>query len=161
MRKKILPLIVIALLAVGGGSFYGGIKHEQSRRARGNQTALQNFANLSPEERQARRDQFGSFDGNGRRQGGAQAGARNDQFISGEVLSKDEQSVTIKLPNGGSKIVFYSTVTEIIKTAEGTADDISIGQSITVNGETNQDESITAKNIQIRPQSDPAPKPQE
>jgi len=67
------------------------------------------------------------------------------------VISKDEKSLTIKLPDGSSKIVFFSDSTEISKTTEGTIDDIEIGKQIMVSGDQNSDGSITAKTIQLSP----------
>lgn len=74
-----------------------------------------------------------------------------DGFIAGEIISKDDKSLTIKSPNGGSKIILYSSATEISKMASGTIADLSIGQTLTVSGQANQDGSFTAQLIQIRP----------
>ena len=130
--KKILP-IIIALVVVGGGAFYGGMKYAQSK---GSNSA-----------RQTRFQQFGVGGGAGG-QRGTQAGGG---FATGEILSKDDKSVTIKLPNGGSQIVFYSDTTEVSKFVNGTPSDLEIGKTVTINGKANQDGSITAQSIQLRP----------
>jgi len=142
--KKQLP-IIIAIVVVGSGAFYGGIKYEKSKNPLSN-FSPQNFQNLSPEQRQ----QFlqGNVGGN------LQKGSRNGSgFLSGEVIAKDEQSLTIKMPDGGSKIVFFSDPTQISKTVDGTINDIEIGKQIMVSGEQNSDGSYTAQNIQIRQSS--------
>ncbi|MDO8600069.1 MAG: hypothetical protein Q7R73_00405 [bacterium] len=142
MNKLILVVISVAVV-VGGGAFYGGMKYAQSRAAGGRG----NFANLSPEERQQRLQQFGANAGDVRpRQGGG-------GFIAGEIISKDDKSVTLKLQDGGSKIVFFSDVTEIVKSISGVSGDLAIGKNITVNGVANSDGSVTAGMIQLRPLS--------
>lgn len=72
-------------------------------------------------------------------------------FSSGEIISKDENGITLKLQNGGSQIVIISSDTSINKQTSGSKDDLVIGTKITVNGTQNTDKSITAKSIQIRP----------
>ncbi len=139
MNKKFLVIIIAAALVIGGGSFWGGIKYWQNKT----QGSFQNLRNLSPEERQQRFQQMGT-DG----KSGNQAGAG---LVSGEIISKDDKSVTIKLRDGGSKIVFYSDTTEIDKSANGTSTDLEINKNIAVTGKANQDGSITAQSIQIRP----------
>lgn len=82
---------------------------------------------------------------------GAQRGARNGgDFVSGEIISKDEQSLTLKMPDGGSKIVFFSDSIKILKTVEGSAEDIAAGKQIMVSGKQNSDGSYTAQTIQER-----------
>lgn len=73
---------------------------------------------LSPEERRARmqelRDsgQMPSMEGRVSRMDGGTA------FVRGEIIDKDEISITIKVEEGGSKLVFYSEDTQIIKAEE-------------------------------------------
>jgi hypothetical protein len=77
-------------------------------------------------------------------------------FISGDVLAKDAQSITVKMRDGSSRIILYASSTEVSKFAAGTIDDVAVGKTIMVNGKTNTDGSITAQTIQIRP---PMPTP--
>lgn len=72
-------------------------------------------------------------------------------LIAGEVLTKDANSLTLKLRDGGSRIVFFSTSTRVSKMADGMIGDVSTGTTVTVNGATNQDGSVTAEMIQLRP----------
>lgn len=87
-------LIIILVAAVVGGAFYGGIKYSESKQS--TNFAPDNFRNLSPEERQQRFQGIGPV-------GNRQAGA---EFVSGEIIAKDNESVTVKLRDGGSKIIF-------------------------------------------------------
>jgi len=137
--KKIIPILLIFILVVGVGTFYGGMKYGQSKSP-----SLKNLQNLSQEQRQQLLQ--------GRT--GKRAGAN---FLNGEVITKDEQSLTLKMPDGGSKIVFFSDSTQISKTTEGSIDDIEIGKQIMISGDQNPDGSYTAKTIQLSP-SYPTPK---
>lgn len=69
----------------------------------------------------------------------------------GEITSKDDKSMTVKLPDGGSRIVFFSDSTAITKSADGTLADLIIGESILINGNQSSDGSIIAQLIQLRP----------
>ncbi|MDO8743108.1 MAG: hypothetical protein Q7J30_00920 [Candidatus Azambacteria bacterium] len=142
MNKQIITIIAVAAI-FGAGSFYGGIKYNQGKSLSSGRGAAA-FANLSPEERQARMQQFGGGAGGAR---GAQGGG----FISGEIIVSDGKSITVKLSNGGSKIIFFSDGAEIGKFVAGTTSDLAIGKAVSVTGKTNSDGSITAQSIQIRP----------
>ncbi len=141
--KKIIPIIVVLIIIIGG-VFYGGLKYGQSKNLLGD-ISRQNFQNLSPEQRQQLFQ--GNIGGNSQRGIGGGAGAN---FLNGEVTDKDEQSLTLKTPDGGSKIVFFSASTTVSKTIDGSINDIEIGKSIMVTGSQNSDGSYTTKSIQIR-----------
>lgn len=148
--KKLILFIIVLIIAVGG-AFYGGMKYGQSKVA-GN---FANLRNLSPEERQQRFQEMGAgITGSFGNRTGNQSGAG---FVNGEIISKDNQSITVKLRDGSSKIVFYSGMTEISKFASGSSGDLEVGKTVMINGTANQDGSITAQSIQLRPAIAPAP----
>ncbi len=140
MTRQVLVTVTVIVVLVGGGSFYGGMKYAQSKTPQ--KSAQGNFQNGMANIGGFRNERTGTTGGG---------------FTAGEIIAKDSSSVTVKLNNGGSKIVFYSDVTEVDKFAKGTAGDLQIGGSITVSGQANQDGSLTAHTIQIRPARSAAP----
>jgi len=138
--KKIIPIIVVLIIIVGG-AFFGGMKYGQSKNPFSN-FSRQDFQNLSSEQRQQ------LFQGN---IGGSFQRGAGSNFLNGEVIAKDENTLTLKMPDGGSKIVFFSGSTKILKTTDGSIDDIGAGEQIMVSGEQNSDGSYTAKTIQLSP----------
>ena len=141
--KKILPIIIIVII-VAGGAFFAGMKYGQSKSSAN--LSRGNFQNMTPEERQQRVQQMGTAGV------GFRGGREGSGFASGEIISKDDKSITVKLQDGGSKIIFFSNTTEVGKFVDGTSNDLEIGKTVIVNGTTNSDGSITAQSIQMRPE---------
>ncbi len=137
MDKKYIAISIVVMIIVGGASFYCGMKYG-SMAGRGRNAS--GAANFQPR---------GQFPGG---LSGARSGLAGGGVTMGEVINRDDQSVTIKLPDGGSKIIILSDSTTINKTAPGTNDDLAIGTTLSVVGKTNDDGSITADMIQLRPQ---------
>lgn len=94
--------------------------------------------------------------GNGQYGGRAGGMMRGGGAVAGEVISKDDKSITIKTSDGGSKIIFFSGTTTFSKSAQGTIADVAVGSQLFVGGTTNTDGSVTATTIQLRPAM-PAP----
>lgn len=149
MRNKII--VAVSLIVVGGGCFYGGMKYDQHKNSASaslaNFSGRGNFGNMTDEQRQQMAQRFGA---DGAAASGGQRVRATGGGIAGEIISKDEQSITIKLPDGGSKIIFYSDSTKITKFSDGSKDDLSVGASISANGSANSDGSISAQNVQVR-----------
>lgn len=137
-NKNVILVSVILILIAAAGGFYGGMKYAGNKNPQKN--FLANGANF-----QGMRQ--GGGNGSGNRTGAG--------FVNGEILKKDDKSITVKLPDGGSKIVYLSDKAEISKSASGTPSDLEIGKQVMVNGTANSDGSITANLIQIRPQNMP------
>ena len=92
--------------------------------------------------------------------GFSQSGRGNTQynrsgggFVSGKIESKDNQSITLQLPNGNSEVVFFSSSTSVIKPSAASLNDISVGSQVMIGGTQNSDGSLTAQSIQIVPQN--------
>lgn len=170
-NKTIIPIIVLTALIFGGGGFYGGMKYNQSKNSQvdfsaqgGSALGGRDFGNLTPEQMQQRFQQMGVNGGARPRQG---SGGQGGGFATGEVISKDDKSITVKTPvlgqnanssgQGSTKIIFYSSSTEIGKSVSGDAADLEVGKTVTINGSANSDGSITAQSIQIRPEIQPLP----
>ena len=150
MQKKII--IVLAVLLVGSGAFYGGMKYAQGKTPTNvgrSGMGMGNFANLTPEERQARLQQFGAT-GMGGNRGTRGPNGAGGGFSGGEIIAKDDKSITIKLQDGGSKIVFLSASTTVMKAITGSPADLTVGTQVSAGGSANSDGSITAQSIQIR-----------
>lgn len=144
--KKLVSIIIIIVIAtvVGGGAFYGGMKYQENKTSK--RFTVRNGASGA--------NTLGGIQG---RKIGNSSGSN---FLNGEVVSKDDKSVTIKLQDarlpdgqGGSKIIFFSDATKITKSALGSVNDLEIGKNIFVNGKQNQDGSFTAETIQLNPQA--------
>lgn len=148
VNKTIINIIITAVV-VGGISFYGGMKYAQSKTPQGRlaQTNFQNLQNLSPEERQQRLQQFGAS-GSGLRGGGGRGAGGG--LASGEIISKGDKDLTIKLRDGGSRIILFSDSTEINKSIKGAPNDLAVGKNVVINGAANSDGSISAETIQLR-----------
>jgi len=95
----------------------------------------------------------GNFNGNAQQRMMQRRTGDNASFLVGEVLSKDDKSITIKNKDGGNKIIFFSPSTSIGKFGTTTIDQIVIGQTINARGQTNADGSIISTMIQIMPEN--------
>lgn len=137
--------MVVLLVAVGAGAFYGGMQYDQSQRA-------SQFATRGAGAGQQGAGATGRT--GGQRGTGAPSGIQNrgaGDFSGGQITAKDDTSVTVKTRNGSSQIVFFSPSTTIDKSFSGSSSDLSVGQRIMANGKNNPDGSLAATNIQIRP----------
>ena len=115
------------------GAFYGGMHFSESRTTANQQRSPQGVA------------------GAGFR--GARSGGRaGGDSAAGEIINKDAGSLTVKLRDGGSKIIFFSDTTQIGKVVSGAPADLEIGKSVMASGKANTDGSISAESIQLRPQ---------
>jgi hypothetical protein len=137
MNKLIVP-VVIAAIVFGGVGFFGGMQYQKSQTP---VAGARNFAG-------------GNFSGTGA-SGATRRAGQNGGFVSGQIISEDSQSITIKITSGTSagstKIVLYSPATQIAKQTSGTAADLAVGSTVMVTGSTNSDGSISAQSISLRP----------
>ncbi|HVZ10895.1 MAG TPA: DUF5666 domain-containing protein [Candidatus Paceibacterota bacterium] len=147
MNKKFLVGGIAVAVVIAGGAFFGGYKYAQSKSP---------FARLGNGNQQFR------FQATGANQNGtAMVGGRTVQFgggTFGEILDISGSQMTIKLADGSSRVVILSNSTNISKTAAGSTSDLKVGDSVSVMGTTNSDNTVTAQQIQIRPML-PSPNP--
>ncbi|MFA5087370.1 MAG: DUF5666 domain-containing protein [Candidatus Paceibacterota bacterium] len=129
MNKKYLIIGIVLMVVIGVGSFYGGMVYGQSKKISGQG----NFQAMA----------------NGQKRTGAGTGQTG--LVNGSIVSMDDKSITIKLSSGGSKIVFLSASTKVSKMADGALSDLQTGAGVMITGTSNQDGSVTAQSIQIRP----------
>jgi hypothetical protein len=134
-NKKIIGVVAICLV-VAGLSFRGGMMY-----------AAKNIK-AAADSRQGAFSQNGF---NGQSGGRMMRGGVNGGLVNGEILSKDDKSITIKLRDGGSKIVFFTPSVKVEKTVDGTATDVVVGKQVMIVGVANTDGSINATSIQMRP----------
>jgi len=73
----------------------------------------------------------------------------NMNNLSGEVIEKTDEVITIKLKTGSSKFVVTSPTTEVFKTVNVGLSELKIGDSIVVDGQTTTDGSIIANSLRI------------
>jgi hypothetical protein len=121
--------LVIGFIALAGISFYAGNKYAEAKRPM----------------------VAGAFNGGmrGVNGGGGVRGMRGG-FTTGEILSKDAQSITVKMQDGGSKIVFYTDKTTVSKMISGAISDLAVGNQVVIMGNANPDGSLNADSVQIR-----------
>jgi len=131
-NKKIVLMVIGIVILIG--VFFGGVSYGKSKKS-----------NRGPEDMQA----FGQNDETGTR--GMKTGGGFGGLTAGEIISKDDKSITIKLQDNGSKIIFLGTSTTVAKTVTGSISDLSVGASVSITGTANTDGSVNAQSIQIRP----------
>lgn len=123
--------VIGCIIAVG--AFYGGTVYQKQASAserRGGQGQSERFGGLQGQRFAAGR------------------GANGMNGITGTILSKDDQSLTIKLPDGSTKIVLLSKDTKISKAVESKPEEIKKDESVTVIGQEN-DGTIRATLVRI------------
>ena len=134
MKNNQILIFLVLLVIVGGGAFFGGMKFQESK-----QTSLgqQGFG--------GRNSQSGTR--------GAVMGGRNGALrpVSGEIISTDDTSLTVKMQDGSSRIVLVNDKTTINKAESATKADLKAGEKVAVFGSTNTDGSVSAQNIQLNP----------
>ncbi|HEY3374497.1 MAG TPA: hypothetical protein VGK02_05485 [Candidatus Aquicultor sp.] len=133
--KGIVVAVVLVILA-GGGGFYGGMQYQKAQ---------------TPSFAQGGFGGPGGIPGGGTSQGQGQNGngQRQGAPVSGQVVSKDSSSITVKLTDGSTKIVMLSSKASIGKFTTVKASEIREGEQVTAFGTTNSDGSVTASMIQL------------
>ena len=127
-KMKNTLIVMIAVILAGVAGFYGGTKYQQTQARSGMMMGQMGGRPESGEMRQ---------------------GTTGSRPVSGEIIDQAQDSITVKLQDGGSKIILLSKETEIKKAQEGSLTDLVAGESVVVFGTENTDGSISATNVQL------------
>lgn len=138
-QNMIVACAVTAVVA-GAIGFYGNNYYQQNQRnsrfgGTGNGTGLP-------------QNQNGFARGTS---GYAQPQMMRNGIVAGEVIAKDDKSITVKLPDGSSKIIILSSNTSYRISNDAKLDDVVVGKTVSVFGTTNADGSTTAASIELNP----------
>ena len=128
MKKYTVHIVwlVIAIVALGGGYFWGKAGATASRAG---------FAGA------------GVYGSSTRRFAG---GATGGGFTTGQIAQIGSDSMTLQLANGNSQIVFYSSSTPVSEPTVVSPSTLKVGANVMVGGTSNSDGSLTATTIQVR-----------
>lgn len=126
MKKYTVHIVwlVVALIALGGGYFWGKTAAVTTRTGR--------FA--------------GAYGSSTR----SFAGGASGGLVAGQIVSFGNDSMTIQLANGNSEVVIYSSSTPVTEPTTVSPNVLQVGANVMVGGTTNSDGSVTAETIQVR-----------
>jgi hypothetical protein len=152
MKKQYIAALIAVLISVA--AFFGGMQYQKAKTP--NQRG-QSFAQNGQGGTMR-----GQFDGGTGRLGGQNGAAFRP--VTGQIISQDDKSITVKLTDGSSKIILMSSSTPVSKTLAGALTDLKVGETVRVIGTANSDGSVTAQDIQLNPQvpnsgQNPSPTP--
>jgi len=140
MKNNIVIIIAAVSLALGfgGGYLFKNYQVSQMRPNFGSQLPDRQRNGL--ELQNVQRPQNGQ---------GSQAGFGG--MVIGEIISQDENSITVKIQDGSTKIVILGDSTTYSKSQSIEKTELSTGNQVRVSGNANSDGSITAQNVQLNP----------
>ncbi len=127
MHKQIIGAAVVSALVFGGVGFWGGSQYAKS---------------AVPER--------GMFVAGGQF-GGGRSMRSAGSFVSGEIVSTDQSSFTLKMQDGSTKIVLLGASTTVSEMTQAPASSLKVGAQVVVTGATNSDGSLSAQMVQLRP----------
>lgn len=161
MKPWMIAVVVVAVLAVGGGAFYGGMKFRENQLIKDPQQLFQQMAGQRNGQTGTARTgadgQPGGFVFGQGRQGSTGQGANGTM---GTIASIEGGIVTVTTSDGASVKVQTSDTTLVQKSMSVTVAELTVGENIIVSGTKNDDGSVTARSIQSvqgLPGATPAP----
>ncbi len=131
-NSKLLIAILATTLVAGAAGFFGGMQYQKSKKV-----VMGNFPVMSEQFRSGERQMFG---------GDLQDRGR---MTRGEIIDSDEKSITVKLPDGSSRIIFVGETTKISESTPSAKERLTEGTQVFVTGTANPDGSMNATLIQI------------
>ena len=137
MQKNHIIIVAILMVGVGvGGFLLGRTTATSSQSARYGQYT----ANMAGGQRNGSSTQTPN-----------RGGMMRFRPVTGDIMESSDDSITVKLMDGSSKIILFSAKTDINKAQKAMASDLKVGEKVLVTGQENPDGSITAQNIQLNP----------
>lgn len=153
MQQKQMLITAVLVLVVGVLAFAGGMYFQKGRQSIfGRQMGAGQFGgNVTFSQGGGGRGMTAGVVGGAA--GGANGGTRamGIRPVDGEIIATNDQSITVKLADGSSKIVVLSANATINKASEATKADLKVGEKVAVFGQVNADGSVTAQSIQLNP----------
>ncbi len=143
MKNNIIITIVIAII-FGIFGFFIGTKYQSKKTSSFASSPFGNFSYGRFGNRQNSNSQITNQLQNGNRRNGP-------QMVTGEILTQDDKSITVKMEDGSSKIIFITNSTILNKSSAATKTDLKVGEKVAIFGLENSDGSVTANNIQLNP----------
>ncbi|MBI4733593.1 MAG: hypothetical protein HY779_02020 [Rubrobacteridae bacterium] len=138
MKKNVVVLVVVVLLA-GVGGFFGGMTYQKSQATTGFSQIGRNFQGGA-----------GMPGGNGTARGSMGQNANGfGRPVDGEIIDIDDTSMTVKSQDGSTKIVVLSSKTKVNKATTISLEELKKGENVMVIGTTNSDGSVSAESISI------------
>jgi len=132
---------VIVSVVVGTAAFYSGMQYQKSQTPVPGQFVGMLGQPGAPGQFAGRRDGSDRTAITGNRMFGG--------GITGEILSQDETTMTVKAPDGSSKIVLFNDKTTFNTASAAAKTDLKVGQTISAFGTPNADGSVTASTVQL------------
>lgn len=125
----IVSAVLVVLAAVGG--FLGGMQYQKGNTG----------SNFAQGGNGAFRQRSGMMGQNG----------QNFRPVRGQILNMDNNSLTVKLSDGSTKIVVLGGSTVYFKSTTALQGDLKNGDTVNVIGTQNSDGSVTAQDVQLNP----------
>lgn len=138
--KPIKPIFVLIIaIVVGAGAFYGGVLYQKNQQPSFAGRAGGGFYRTANGGAGGSQRGFGGAGGPG--------GTAGVTPVRGQIVSTGNNTITVKMQDGSSKIVNLTSQTKINKTTTGSVSDLKSGTDVTAIGTSSSDGSVTAQNI--------------
>jgi predicted aconitase with swiveling domain len=130
MKKNNLILVIVIVVVVGGLAFWGGVQYQKRQ--------IGNFRSDQPANIRGQLKEMPE-----------RSGTQLGRAVNGEIISVEDETITIKTQEDDTRIVIFSDLTRINKTNEGSIADLQIGEQVMVVGAEDTSGVVTAQNISI------------
>ena len=135
-KNKLFTLLIVAVV-VGAAAFFGGMQFQKTQVV-----ASAGFTAPNGSQRFMQGEKGGTA-------GNRMFASGQNAPVSGEIISADDASITVKMQDGSTKIVILSDKTTINKSSTAVKTDLKTGEKVTAFGTKNADGSITAQMVSL------------